>query len=55
MVLSRGDFLTFFERPITAVILALTAMILIWGVFSAGNLRKRRIAQDVAATSPEQN
>lgn len=42
MVLSRGDFMTFVERPISAVILAVTAAILIWGLVSAGGVRRRR-------------
>ncbi|NIY95422.1 tripartite tricarboxylate transporter permease [Salipiger sp. HF18] len=45
MVLSRGDFLTFFERPISAVIMALTGMILIWSVWSAEIIRRRRAAR----------
>jgi TctA family transporter len=41
MVLSRGDFMTFFERPISAVIMGLTALVLMWGVISAERHRAR--------------
>lgn len=52
MVLSRGDFATFIERPLSAIILGLTAAILIWGVMGASNLRKRRIVPDTAPDGP---
>ncbi|MBX2886990.1 MAG: tripartite tricarboxylate transporter permease [Granulosicoccus sp.] len=34
MLLSRGDFLTFFDRPISASIMALTGLIIVWSVWS---------------------
>jgi len=42
MVLSRGDFAVFFERPISAVIMALTGLVLLWSVWSSESLRTRR-------------
>ena len=46
MVLSRGDFMTFFERPISAVIMALTGLVLIWGVVSAERNRRRHLPSE---------
>ncbi|MFA7434680.1 MAG: tripartite tricarboxylate transporter permease, partial [Gemmobacter sp.] len=40
MLLSRGDFMTFIDRPISATVMALTAALLIWGVWAA--LREKR-------------
>ncbi|MDF1855921.1 tripartite tricarboxylate transporter permease [Pseudooceanicola sp.] len=47
MVLSRGDFATFFERPVSAAIMAITGGILIWGIWTSNKLRKRR-AEELA-------
>lgn len=33
MLLSRGDFMTFFNRPISATTMAITALILLWGLW----------------------
>ncbi len=35
MLLSSGDFMTFFERPISGVIMALIGLILVWGVWTS--------------------
>lgn len=40
MLLSRGDFSTFIERPISATIIGLTVLLLAWGIWSS--LRQRR-------------
>ena len=40
MLLSRGDFMTFIDRPISATVMAMTAALLIWGVWSA--LKEKR-------------
>lgn len=42
MLLSRGDFMTFFERPISGVIMSLTGLILVWGVWSAERAKGRK-------------
>lgn len=42
MVLSRGDFMTFFDRPISSVIMILTGLILVWSVWSSEGFRERR-------------
>ena len=52
MVLSRGDFMTFFDRPISAAIMGLTAMVLIWGVVSAERDRARQRSQHQLSTDP---
>ncbi|MFN3143866.1 MAG: tripartite tricarboxylate transporter permease [Paracoccaceae bacterium] len=61
MVLARGDFAVFFERPISAVIMAITGLVLIWGVWSSEHLRAKRGARALdreaarrAAHHPEQ-
>ncbi|MCO6391040.1 tripartite tricarboxylate transporter permease [Aliihoeflea aestuarii] len=54
MLLSRGNFSTFIDRPISAVVMALTAMLLVWGVWSALKQRKRsraNLAPDPAGAS----
>jgi TctA family transporter len=35
LLLSRGDMMTFVERPISGSILAVTALLLVWTVWSA--------------------
>jgi len=40
MILSRGDFAIFVDRPISAVVLGLTATVLVWSMISA--MRRRR-------------
>lgn len=42
MLLSRGDFMTFFDRPISAAIMVLTALVLAWGIWST--IRQQRLA-----------
>lgn len=44
MLLGRGDFMTFFDRPLSATIMALTGMILVWSVWSSEGGRKHRLA-----------
>lgn len=46
MVLSRGDFTTFIDRPISSVIMALTALILVWGIWTSRKTDKRRMVQN---------
>lgn len=46
MVLSRGEFTTFIERPISGTIIALTCMILIWGIMTSRAAEKRRKARE---------
>lgn len=43
MLLSRGNFSTFIDRPISATVMALTAMLLVWGIWSA--MKQRKIAR----------
>jgi TctA family transporter len=47
MLLSRGDFMTFFERPISGTIMAIVAVILLWGLW--GTLKELRRRSVVAA------
>jgi TctA family transporter len=35
LLLSRGDMMTFVERPISATVMGFTALLLIWGVWSS--------------------
>jgi len=44
MLISRGDPMVFIERPISATLLAMTAALLLWALWSTlrGNLRARR-------------
>lgn len=43
MLLGRGDFMTFFDRPLSAVIMSLTLLILLWSIWTSEGARKRRI------------
>lgn len=44
MLISRGDLMTFVERPISGTVLALTALLLIWSAWSAYRAFKARPA-----------
>ena len=52
LLLSRGDMMTFVERPISASILAVTAALLLWAVWSSikGEAKVRAKAKDLAAS-----
>ena len=41
MLLSRGDFMTFINRPISGTMFAITALLVIWSVYAAVRGRKR--------------
>ncbi len=43
MLLSRGEFSTFFDRPVSGFIMALTGLILIWGIWTSGRVRRGEI------------
>ena len=43
MLLSRGDFMTFVDRPISATVMAITAALLVWGLWSTMKHRRRMI------------
>lgn len=49
MLLGRGDFMTFFDRPISAAIMTLIGMILLWSIWSSEGARKRRIERAQSA------
>lgn len=50
MIMARGDFMYFLERPVTATVLGLTVLILIWSLWSGFKKRKR----DQMVTATEQ-
>ena len=43
MLLSRGDFLTFVDRPISASVLALAALLICWSLWSAWRAREKHV------------
>jgi TctA family transporter len=43
MLFSRGDFMTFLERPISGVTLGLTALLLVWAIYKALSKRGRHL------------
>lgn len=47
MLLSRGNIATFIERPISATVIAITVLIMLWGIWSS--YRQRRNRQDRSA------
>ncbi|PZO67357.1 MAG: hypothetical protein DI498_03210 [Paracoccus denitrificans] len=53
MLMSRGSFSTFIDRPISAVVLGITAALLVWTVYSALR-RKKRPGLVPQATPPAQ-
>jgi TctA family transporter len=40
MIMARGDYMFFLERPVTATVLALTVLVLIWSLWSGFKARK---------------
>lgn len=52
MVLSRGDFTTFFDRPISAAIMAATGLILIWSIWTSNTVRLRRVSRTSGTAQP---
>jgi TctA family transporter len=48
LMLSRGDFMTFVERPLSATFLLVTAVLLAWGLWNAyGPRRPPRVHRPV--------
>ena len=45
MLMSRGNFSTFIDRPISATVLAITAALLIWTVYAAIRNRKMKLSK----------
>lgn len=41
MIMARGDYMYFLERPVTATVLGLTVLVLIWSLWSGIKARKR--------------
>ena len=54
MLLSRGDFMTFIDRPISATVMALTVLLLVWGVISSMRHKKRERARALLNTGREE-
>jgi TctA family transporter len=46
MLLSRGDFLTFIERPISGVVMGITALMLLWAIWASVSARSRVTADE---------
>ena len=44
MLLSRGDPMVFLERPISATLLAVTALIIVFALISSARTRRRNLA-----------
>jgi TctA family transporter len=53
MLLSRGDFMTFVDRPISATVIAITVLILLWGFYSAFRRKNGQRAVAARATPVE--
>lgn len=53
MLISGGDFLTFFDRPISGIVMSLSGLLLVWSVYTTFRSIKRRPAgkQKTAKTS----
>lgn len=43
MLMSRGSFSTFIDSPISATVLAVTAILLVWGTWLAYRRRNQRV------------
>ncbi|GGK20459.1 tripartite tricarboxylate transporter permease [Salinarimonas ramus] len=53
LVVSRGDFAVFVERPISATFVALSVAMLAWAVYSGLRRRKEQAAAEAAATEDD--
>ncbi|MFD1343238.1 tripartite tricarboxylate transporter permease [Litorisediminicola beolgyonensis] len=53
MLLSRGDPMVFLERPISATLLAVTALIILFALFSSAKTRRRSLAARLASNGKE--
>jgi TctA family transporter len=53
MLLTRGNYMTFVERPISATVMAITVAILIWGIWAAFKNRRRAGGARDRATAME--
>lgn len=51
MLLARGDFMTFVDRPISATVMAITAALLVWGVVSAMRQRRKNRLLEIEETA----
>jgi TctA family transporter len=54
MLLSRGDPMVFIERPISATLLAITALIVVFALYSTARTRRRDLAARIASNRKEQ-
>ncbi|SMQ85449.1 TctA family transporter [Devosia lucknowensis] len=52
MLMSRGNFSTFIDRPISATVLAITAALLVWTVYSAIRNRRSKLSAQALAENP---
>jgi len=55
MLLSRGDPMVFLERPISATLLAMTALIIVFALYSSAKTRRRTLASTLASNRKEQS
>lgn len=55
MLLSRGDFMTFFDRPISGAIMALTGLILVWGIWSGQSHKHKDTARSKSSNDSASN
>lgn len=53
MVLARGDFWSMIERPITGVVLVITALLLVWSVWAGVRAQRRQKARIALAESED--
>ena len=53
MLLSRGDPMVFLERPISATLLAITALIIVIALYSSARTRRRTLASTLASSRKE--
>ena len=53
MLLSRGDFATFVDRPISATVMAITLFLLVWGFWSTFKERRRNGKKAQVETASE--
>ena len=54
MLLSRGDPMVFIERPISATLLAATALIIVFALYSTARARRRTSAAHIVSSRKEQ-
>ena len=55
MLLSRGNFMTFIDKPISGTMFAITGLLILWALFATIRGRKKRLVEveQLSASAPK--